>query len=79
MGKAQSKDIRDSMHFEAMPIKKSVSGAVVRKEIERHMDNFGFTRIMWYLTKRYRFQLSFIVNIVLLGLPVFRFVHQFFV
>ena len=74
-----SKDVSKAMSYEASPIKSQVSARVVRKEIYREMDNLSLGWHVLYNLRRYKFQLSVIINVVVLGLPVFRFVHQFFI
>jgi hypothetical protein len=76
ISKATSKD--ESPYTET-PIRDSVSASVVRKEIFRDMDNLGLGWHLWYNLNRYKFQLSVIINIAVIGLPIFRFIHQFFV
>ncbi len=76
MGKATT--MGKAMEFSETPVKQAVRASVAIKEIERTIDNFGLGRLVWYVVKRWRFQISFLVNIYFLGMPVFRFVHQFF-
>jgi hypothetical protein len=78
MSKAGSKGVSDAMKFEAMPVKSQVSARVVRSEIFRNMDNLNLFWLTWYSIRRYRFQISVIINIAIVGRPVFLFVHQFF-
>ncbi len=76
MGKATT--MSKAMEFTETPVKQAVRASVAIKEIERTIDNFGLGRIVWYLAKRYRFQISVLINVYFLGMPIFRFVHQFF-
>ena len=67
-----------AMEFTETPVSKKVRPAVAVKEIEHYIDNFNFGRLVWYITKRYRFKLSILVNAYFLGVPVVQFIHQFF-
>lgn len=79
ISKATSKDESTAMHYETTPVRKNVSASVVRKDIFRSMDNLGLGWHLYYNLNRYKFQLSVIINIAVIGLPIFRFIHQFFV
>jgi len=73
-----SKSVSQALEYEKTPVSKKVRPELAVKEIEKIIDNFGFTRICWYLVKRYKFQISVLINVWFLGEPLFKFVHQFF-
>lgn len=72
------KSVESAMEFEKTSVSKKVRPGVAVKEIERAIDNFGVGRILWYMTKRWKFQLSFLVNVVFVATPIIKFAHQFF-
>jgi hypothetical protein len=72
------KSTAQAMNFEDVQPSAKPHKHVAIKEIERTIDNFNFGRLSWYIVKRYRFQLSILVNAYFLGAPAVRFVSQFF-
>lgn len=68
-----------AMEYIEAPVSKKVRPAVAVKEIERYVDQFNFGRLFWYVTKRYKFQLSVLINAYFIGAPLVRFFHQFLV
>lgn len=67
-----------AMEFTETPVSKKVRPAVAVKEIEHQIDNFGLGRILWYMVRRWKLQLSILINVYYIGAPLFRFIHQFF-
>lgn len=67
------------MEFEKTAVSNKVKPGVAVKEIERAIDNFGLGRILWYITRRYKFQISVLINVAFIATPIIKFVHQFFV
>lgn len=73
-----SKSASKAMEFEKTPIPKVIRNGVVVKDIERTIDNLNLGRIVWYLTKRYKMQISVLINVAFVSTPIIKFVHQFF-
>ena len=67
-----------SMQYEVTPVKKGVRKDVVIKELERYMDRLSLPRIVWYIFKRYKLQLSILINIAFLVAPVSKFIQVVF-
>lgn len=72
-----SKVASKAMEFEKTPVSKVVRNGVIVKDIERTIDNLNLGRLLWYIAKRYKMQISVLINVAFVATPVIKFIHGF--